>query len=249
MDSKNTTASAIFEDTIKNFVGTVSFHLSDWLKEHKEIEITSEEICTAFNVPFKPPITPGLPSAMSFQGNGINIPPYMKAGYSPKKKGKQKVHYDENHPRCIYVFQRGKKEGQTCKTPVLNDGSLGSDIFCKDCLGKASVKKDLEQNPSKSKVNAPSLNDNVISINSPKSKANEQIDVHKIDDKPGYFRTVKHGFIVFQDTDGSLSTMQIDDNGTVRSLTEPEKETALDLGLNVVNENETPAPQIPIEES
>lgn len=246
----DTTAKNIFEDTIKNFVGTVSAHLSDWLKEHKEIEISSEEICTAFNVPFKPPITPGLPSAMNFQGNvPINMPPYMKGtGMSPKRRGgRQKKKYDENHPKCIYKFQRGDKEGQQCNTPVLSDGSLGADIYCKNCLNKAGVKKELRQNPSKSKVNAPSLDDNVVSVGSPQDKPQEEIKVHEIDDRPGFYRELKYGFIVFQDTDGSLTTMQIDDNGIVRNLNDEEKKTALDIGLNVTDND--PAPQIPIEES
>ena len=251
METNDTTAKAIFEDTIKSFVGSVSNHLSDWLKTHKDVEISSEEICTAFNVPYQPPITPGLPSAMGLQGNiPINMPHYMKgSGMSPKRRGgRQKKQYDENHPKCNYIFQRGAKAGEKCTAHCLNDGSLGADKYCKNCLGKAAVKKGLEQNPPKSKVNAPSLEGNVISIESPKSKANEEIVAHEIEDRPGFYREVNHGFIVFQDSDGSLTTMQIDDNGEVRSLTDEEKTIALELGLNIAD-NSSPAPQIPISES
>lgn len=245
--STDSTAKTVFEETVKSFVGSVSHHLSDWLKEHKEIEISSQEICTAFNVPFKPPVTPGLPSAASMSNVPIHMPGYMKGiGGSPKRRGgRQKKIYDENHPKCIYTFTRGAKSGTRCNQPCLLDESRGSDQYCKNCLKKAAVKNTLSQAPPKSKVAAPVL-ENGVSVGTPKAKAPEQLDVVQIENQEGMYREVHHGFIVKQEEDGSLTTMQVDVEGVCRELSEAERKIALNLGLNVVDNSTTSVPVPPV---
>lgn len=241
MNDQYDSATSIFEDTAKQFVVNFSTHLSNWLKINKDFEISSEEVCAAFNVPFKAPITPGLPPAMEY---GTNCQITTK-----RKSGKKKKLHDPNHPKCIYVYLRGKKEGQTCKTPVLNNGDVGSELFCKNCLAKAGTQRDLEKIPSKSKIHPPSLDDNTVSVLDPQTKLKEKLDVHEIDDMPGFYKEVDNGFIVKVDeTDNSLLTKQIfdEETGEARSLTDEEKQKALSIGIDVENE-QLSAPQIPIE--
>ena len=64
-----------------------------------------------------------------------------------------------------------------------------------------------------------------------------------IDGEDGIYREMTHGFIVQPDpTDGSITAISIDDNGTRRELREDERKIALSLGINVINPVPLPNP-------
>ena len=44
-------------------------------------------------------------------------------------------------PSCSYIMIRGKNMGNRCDQQILNDGSPGSNKFCKNCLKKTVVKR------------------------------------------------------------------------------------------------------------
>ena len=218
--STNTSVKSVFEKTVNNFVGSVSSHLSDWLKEHKEVEISSEEICTAFNVPFKPPVTPGLPAAASMQTQMPNIPGYFTGtGASPKRRGgRQKKTYSSDHPKCTYIFTRGKSAGKQCNGPVLMDGSPGSEHYCKSCLKKSAVQAALKDNTDNTKVTAPVIPGETVPVKETKDKTQDELSVVPVEGRDDVYRETNHGFIVKQEEDGNIYVLKIDDNGEWRDL-------------------------------
>jgi len=253
--SSNTSVKSVFEKTVNNFVGSVSSHLSDWLREHKQIEISSEEICTAFNIPFKP-ITPGLPSAAATQTQMPHIPGYFTGtGSSPRRRtgrgGRQKKVYSSDHPKCIYIYTRGKAEGKQCNMPVLMDGSLGSQHYCKSCLKKASVQSSLKNNSDNTKVTPPIIPGETVPIKENKQETQDELSVVPIEGRSDIYRETGHGFIVMQEEDGNIYVIKIDDDGEWRDLNDSEIDIAQKMGLTIVKDTtseqkyESVVPDIP----
>lgn len=244
----NSSVKNILEDNLRgvvqNVVSGYSNQLSNWLREHKDVEITAEEICTAFEVPFKTPQTPGAPSGAQITTIMPNLPNYY-AGTgvtTPKKKGgRGKKVVDNNLPMCSYVMARGLNQGKQCPNPVVGDGvTQGGDKYCKICLKKAAVKSSLEGTSSKSVVAPPVLPGSTVEIPSNVSSKNDELQVLAMPDHPGRFREVQHGFIVEQNSDGSITAIAIDDNGVHRDLRPNERAIALNMGINVTT------PEIPL---
>ncbi len=242
----------VFEETIKKFCGDVSHQLSSWLEKEKNVDISPEEICSFFDVTYKPPSTPGLPSGSAVQTKMPNLPDYYAGtGVSPAKKrggGRSKKVVDPDAPVCEYITTRGQNPGTRCSKQVANDGSKGSDRFCKQCLKKAAVKAIIEGPATKSTVQPPVLQGGVVKMpEEPKNEPqNDELQVIEIEGHPGKYREVNHGFIVQQGEDGSLTSHQIDDpNSGWRDLKENEKKIALSLGIQVVHTSSLPkVPQI-----
>lgn len=243
------TAKTVFEDTAKSFINNVSTHLSNWLKEHEEVEIDPETICAAFDVKFQPPITPGLPPALGMH-TPVSIPSYMMGSTTPKRRGgRQKKEYDEDHPKCIYEFVRGKKSGKKCGTPVLMDGTPGSEHYCKSCIKKSGVKSHLKQGGGKSKVNPPVL-ERSIKIDEPQEKKQDQLTVEKIEGYDDLFKEPLNGFIIKQDVNNGITVVKIEKEGKWVDLSQEEKQKALDMGLHIINDdseslNIEPVPDFP----
>lgn len=248
----NSTVKSVLEDNLRgvvqNVVSGYSSQLSHWLREHKDVEISPEELCIAFEVPFKPPQTPGAPSGAQITTIMPNLPNYY-AGTgvtTPKKKGgRGKKVVDTNLPMCSYVMARGQNQGKQCPNQVVGDGvTQGGDKYCKACLKKAAVKSSLEGTSSKSVVAAPVLPGSTVEIPSNVASKNEELQVLAMPDYPGRFREVQHGFIVEQSSDGSVTAVSIDDNGVHRDLRPNERAIALSMGINVVTPEVVPLPTV-----
>ena len=241
----------IVEGIVEDVIVSMSSHLADWIRKHKNVEINTEDVYTAFNVPFKPPITPGLPAAASI--TMPNMPGWATGNNnSPKSKkgGRQKKTYSPNHPKCDYSFTRGKKEGNKCDAPVLLDGSLGAEKYCKNCLKKAAVKNKLNKQPNKLMVNSVCIPGDTISVGAKKENLQDQLEVFSIEGHDGLYREAKHGFIVKQEEDGNIYVLHIerDKGGKWEDLTDTEKDIAQKMCLSVMKSDvEVPEiPQVPV---
>jgi hypothetical protein len=232
---------SVFEETVRstvdNFCATFSYQMSEWLKENKEVDVTPEELCSAFNITYRQPSTPGVPTGASIQTTLPNIPNYFTGGVSPAKKkgGRAKKEANPNLARCEYVMTRGKSSGNQCENQVQGDSTLGADRFCKGCLKKAAVKAQLEGAPAKSMVQPPSLPNSSVKVTEESASGSNELQVVAINEDT--YRETNHGFIITRKSDGSLVTDKVEDNGVFRDLKENEKKIALDLGLQVLHQD------------
>lgn len=237
-NSTSNTLSSSFSETVTSFFSRlVADRLSKWLKNDKNIDISSEEICQQFEMEFTPtPLISGLPHGVNIGTQMPNIPNYMTGtSASPKRRGgrKKKAPVDPNGPKCQYKFIRGDNIGKICEKPVLNNGNPGSDRYCKDCIGKKTVKDEIKQSHSESKstVKPPVVPGGMVSVVEQEDESNNTLDAESTD-KEGFYREKTHGFIV-QDKSGSIYSDQIDDNGTWRPLTQDERKLARVMGIKV----------------
>ena len=234
-------AKNFIEDSVKtnvtNLILAMSNHLSNQLA-NKDIEVSPEEICSFFDVAYRPASTPSYNTGASVQTQMPSIPGYLTgAGISPaankKKGGRSKKGADPNAAQCEYTLSRGKSSGQRCPNTVANDESLGSDRFCKACLKKAAVKSLLEAPSSKSTVPPPILPGATVKGMEETEHPKDVLQVVPLDGYPGFFRETKYGFIVQQTEDENIICHRIDDGKGQRELTESEKALALGMGLQV----------------
>ena len=245
-----------FEETLKSsvdgFFSNFSHQMSDWLREHKEVEISPEELCVALTIPYRPASTPSM-NGSSVQTVLPNVmPAYFSGTGSPsssttkKKGGRAKKVADSNLANCEYKMTRGKNQGTPCPNKVCGDGSVGADHYCTACLKKAAVKKLLEGQAPSSTVQPPQMPGSSVSIETANDEKPNELQVVELPGRPGWFREANHGFIIHQGADGTASAHGVDDgNNGQRDLTEAEKKIALSLGVNVVNNNVVNLPTIP----
>ena len=231
----------IVEETFKNTTNAIcsnySRQLSEWLQENKNVEVSPEEICIAWEVPYRAPSTPNIPSGVSVQTQLPNY--YAGTGtVSPSKKrtaGRTKKIEDPSAPKCEYKMTRGKTPGKNCDNTVLGDDSLGADRFCKSCLKKAAVQKIIEKPDDKSRVNPPSLPGNSVSIPQEPDVKKDEIAVIEIEGKPGWFKEQKYGFIIEQKSDSVIIAHEIEEDGATRKLNENDRNIATNMGFQTVN--------------
>jgi hypothetical protein len=235
--------------TVNNLILSISNHLSAQLAT-KDIEMSPEEICALFNVTYRPASTPSYNTGASVQTQIPNLPGYLTgAGVSPavkKRGGRTKKTADPNGSTCKYVLSRGDKQGEKCGKPVAADGSLGADEYCKGCLKKTAVKSILEAPSSKATVNPPVLPDSNVKIQESNEDVKEDtLNVVPLEGKEGYYRETRYGYIIQQAQNGDIICCGIEDGkGGKRSLTQDEKNRALNMGMQVPQEEV--AVQIPV---
>ena len=247
-NNSNNSVKSIIEEQIKGSVETIlssyATQLSDWFNQNKDVEITPEELRQAFDVPLKP-VTP---STMSRGISTImpDMPGYLAGSATPKKRGgRTKKEVDPSLPQCEYVKTKGKDPGSQCGNKVLNDGSLGADHYCKQCLKKASVKNKLEGDGVKTTVQPPNMPGSKIKVEKEPEEPTNELQVMPIDGRDGFFREANHGFIVEQTEDGNIvATAICPDGEEERPLNDNERKIAQGLGLEVIKP-ETPKAKMP----
>ena len=198
----------ILEDTVKtsvnNICGNFSSQLSDWLRDEKDVVVSPEEICLAFDVPYKSSSTPGT-HASNIQ---TQLPNYYAGAVTPSKKktgGRTRKNIDPDAKKCEYVMSRGKTPGKVCEKPVSGDENvIGADRFCKQCLVKAAVQKILEKPDDKQVVQPPSRENDSVFIPEKAKTKDDELQVVEITGKPGWFKEENHGFIVQQTSDNEI---------------------------------------------
>ena len=236
----NSSVKKVLEDSCRTMVESTlacySTQVANWLRDNKDVEVTAEEVCQAFDVPFKPvSTTPATPVSAAVTAA---MPDYFaknEVSSTPKKRGgRTKKTVDVNLPTCSYVMVRGKSSGKQCTGTVLGDGSVGSDKYCKNCLKKAAVKETLEGNTTKATVQPAVLPGSTVEIPETNVAKNDELQVMPIPGQDGKFREMTHGFIVEPSSDGSITALAIEDNGVTRDLSSSERKIATSMGLNLV---------------
>lgn len=226
--NNNITSKNIFSTVITDFyVKTVCTQVSEWLKENKSVDVTCEELCGIFDIDIKNRQTSSSNQISSqtavipgyFTGTGSSTPK-RRGGRRPKVK-------DPNAVICCYIYTRGKRDGKQCTDPVLDNGSPGSDKYCKTCIKKAGVQKCIAEGGSGSssnKVAPPVLPGNKVVIPE-ETKKSTPLNVVPVPGTDDMFKTVGEGFIVQSHKDGTIVAIakEDDDNGVHRPLTTEEK--------------------------
>jgi len=220
--------SVLCETLTKYFSTTVSTHLSEWLKENKDFEITPEELCTALDVPFfyYPEIRSKNTRNLNnlFDGTGISG--------GKRRSGRQKIIPDPNAPKCKYVFKRGNRKNKICKQPCdISDKSIvGSDKYCKSCLKKTAVKEELKKDDN-NKVLPPKDPHSTVSSGYEETEETLEVDVIAL---PGG-RTIEpvNNFILVKEEDDVIAVSKMDE-GVERELSPEEKNIASMCGYSYI---------------
>lgn len=256
-----TTLKDSFSTTVSEFfVNQVASQLSEWLKSNKDLDVSPEEICSAFDIAYTPRATmAGLPQSANMPTQMPNLPGYFAGtGASPAPGGKgsgrgggrKKAPVDPNAPKCTYTFQRGNKKGENCDEPVAGSGVPGGDKYCKNCLKKKTVQNRVASGSSdRSTVQPPTVPNGMVSVpdQEPADGGDNTINVVPI---PGsdLYKEVNNNFILRQDPDGTVVALSVEENGIQRDLTADEKKTAQILGLSFVDsptQSQAPAQNVP----
>lgn len=239
MSGNNTCKSAFVTNVSDFFVNSASKHLSDWLRENKDVTVTPEELCKAFDVTFRhTPLSQGTPLTAQMP----NVPPYCGTGATPPKRrgGRQKKVTDPNAKRCEYAFTRGANVGKKCGKVVLNDGQLGSDRYCKGCITKKAVQKSLSDDTD-SKGNGvprPSHPEGMVSPVNDAGTTTATLEVNRLDN--GLLVEKSHGFVVEVNGDDVVARgVMVDDK--IKELTNEDRALALSLGISIVETEGVPA--------
>lgn len=237
----------VFSTTVTDcFVNQVASHLSEWLKTNKSVDVSTQDLCSAFNVPYTPrSAMAGLPQSAQMGTQMPQVPGYYSGtgGPSPARKGgRKKAPVDPNAPRCIYKFQRGAKKGETCDEVVVGDDQPGGDSYCKSCIKKKTVQNKITSGTGgKSTVQPPVVPGGMVPVPDQEPSGSDSMSIDAVPLGPdGMYRDVNNGYIIKAYPDGTLVALSIEDNGVQRPLTDDERKKAQTMGLSVVNE-EAPA--------
>lgn len=229
-EEQNSTPKNLFSTTISDFfIASISEHLSEWLKTSKNLNVTTEEICGAFDLKYNKKIVTGTTMP--------NMSNYVK-----KKPRKTRKKVDPNAKKCIYIFTRGNSEGDKCNETVLGNETPGSDDYCKGCIKKKKVKLEIQKKTSNSsKIQPPKLPGKSVSVVTQNDEPEQEyLDVEAIDGYTDMFKERNHGFIIKKYPDESLLATCVEENGIQRPLNADETRTAIHLGLSIMN---SPVPE------
>lgn len=235
--------------SLVNFCGTASQQISEYLRTKHDVEVSAEEICAVWEMPYRTPNTPG-PAGSSVATVLPSIPSYFQATESPAKAkrggGRGKKGANDDLPQCSYKLVRGKSAGQQCANKVCGDPSIpGGDRYCKACLKKSTVKAELETPTGKTTIAPPSLPNSAIPVAEEQPQKGGELEVNAIEGREGWYQEQKHGFVVQQTSDGNIVAHSVmNSDGSERPLTESEKVIARGLGLAIV-ETKTTIPSMP----
>jgi hypothetical protein len=230
------------------FVDHVSTHLSEWLKENKDLEVTPKEICGAFEVEYNPrPTMSGLPQSAHMTTQMPQVPGYYhgtggpspsKRGGGGRKKAAPAAAVDPNGPKCKYTFQRGGKKGTECGEPCAGDDQPGGNEYCKTCIKKKTVMNRVQTGSNgKSTVNPPTIPGGTVQIPDEEDDDNNNNTINAIPiegEEEGMFRDTDNGFIIKSQDDGNIIALAMEDENGRRPLTADERKKAQKMGLAVL---------------
>lgn len=151
-----TTVLQAFSDSVAQFLGASVFpSLIDNLRQHKQVEVTLEEITGWLNLPMTRQAPMGMPQAGTLPMQVPAVPGLMAgapvmAGTTRAPRGK-KVATD--CPGCTYIYVKGAQEGDLCNKPG-EQTPLGP--RCRTHLGKQG-KTEKTDKPAKPTGGAPPI--------------------------------------------------------------------------------------------
>lgn len=217
--------------------------LATWLAKEKNTTVTVDEMMGVLNIPAQAKAMPGpapiqMPNLPNFLAGATATPATATAGGSGRKKASGAPY---NGPTCQYVFVRGAKKNQTCGEPCIENSN-----FCRACAKKKSAGGPGTGSSANATTPAQGFapvsgTAHVADVPTPSGDETAGLQVMALPNRPGYYRTVKEGFIIQQQPDGAIVATAIDVNGVVRPLNDEEKRKAATLGIGVIDDP-TPAP-------
>lgn len=208
-----TSPNAMFTEAVANFTKSIILdHLSTWLKQHKNVEVSPDELAKALDLPID--VTPRLVG-------GLQSVPSALAGTTsnPRAPATKKVAGDPNRP-CQYLFNRGVKKGTICGKP----STPGTD-YCSTCHKKDSVKKLLSAGVGTSQ---PGVASRPTTVAKP---VNVPTAVEPFED--GTYLDREDGFVLKCPEDGVVIAIAMYEDGQQRPLTSDEEQRAMDKGYSL----------------
>ena len=228
-------------------VNEVLAHLVAWLAKEKNLTVTVDEMMGVLNIPSQakmpapaPIQMPNLPNFLA--GPGATTAPAGTAGGSGRKKASASG-APYNGPTCQYVFVRGAKKHQTCGEPCIEGSN-----FCRACAKKKSAGGPGTGGSGGGATTAPTQGFAPAPSHAPEAPTGDEtagLQVMALPNRPGFYRTVKEGFIIQQQPDGAIVATAIDVNGVIRPLNEEEKRKASTLGIGFIDDPATPVAPAP----
>ena len=250
----NTLENALSTSITRFFVEQVAQHLSEWLKNNNEVNVSTEELCAAFNITYTPRTT--LPQAANISTQYPNMPGYMTGTGTPPsrgRRGRRNRNIDPNAPKCVYIFKRGNNLGKTCSVVVAAHGPqkddyvnvAGSDKYCRNCLKKRAVKESIKRGSNdRMMVNPPTIQGSVVEVSEQKTESNSmELNCMRIEGSANMLKDIEDGFIIENRPD-CLVALEIEKDGVRRPLTSEEKELAQMKGLSVIGSPRSPKPKM-----
>lgn len=223
-------------------VNEVLTPLATWLAKEKNLTVTVDEMMGVLNIPSQakapapaPIQMPNLPNFLSGSGAGAGSGATATTGTAGGSGRKKASGAPYNGPTCQYVFVRGAKKHQTCGEPCIEGSN-----FCRACAKKKSA-----GGPGTGSGAGPAATTGSaqgfapVPSQAPEASAGDEtagLQVMALPNRPGFYRSVKEGFIIQQQPDGAIVATAIDVNGVVRPLNDEEKRKAATLGIGFIDD-------------
>ena len=238
MAATNTQMTSFQQGVAEYVVHNILTPISTWLAEHKKCTCSVDELMAALQVPSSARSAIPAPAGAGFPTFN---PPAASAPTTTTRTKKSVAH---DGPKCQYKFVRGARKDQLCEEPV-----VPGTMFCKACSKKKNAIATAGGSASSSSTQTGGFNTAKAAPAAPATQASGTTDVMvlPIKDKPGFFKTTEGNFIVQSLSDNVIVARGIDENGTIRPMTEAERTRAEALGFSVDEEDDsspagTPAP-------
>jgi hypothetical protein len=225
-----------FNQVVSEFVDThVLQTVVNFISKEKGVSVTVDELRSALQLTV---VTPA-PSPMRMPMVGVHPPSlsnFVPTAVQPGR-GSKKAQPQPGAVLCQYVFSKGNNKDKTCGEVNGEVAVEGSDK-CKNHIDKGPKKtKATKDAPANTQRAADTAKAPPVNTRSDQG----QLEVYPYVNRPGFFKTKQHGFIVQQrdgdgDGDGGfIVATGIDDGGQVRPLTDDEKKIAYDLGIGIID--------------
>ena len=223
---------------------TIGEHLSAWISQNKNVEITPAEISSALNLPYKAKST-GFPQTAGLAAQMPSVQGFIagQGAETPKRTGgRKKKNVDPNAPKCIYSLQRGDNKGKVCGSSCDNDpNKLGSNQYCNNCLKKKTVQNQLNGGGSgkgKSTVQPPVLPGGMVPTGQQVNRGGpRELNVVPYDEAKNLYQDIHSKFIIQVNPNGTVIAIGKEENNIIRKLTPNEIMSAQQLGLAVATDN------------
>ncbi len=203
---------------ISNFILPV---IVEFLEEKKKVQITVEELEQVLRLP-----TTSTPS--------MAIQPVIRSGSRRRKSISPTLSGEEPAlgEGCRYQMVRGPNKGNYCGKKCVNGSAFCSSHKSK---GKKARKKTSE---SKTKTASSGNAGTSPSLVTGKDESEEAIRVNPFRDIEGHFIHPESKFILVDENDMIYAIAREEEDGTVRSLTDEEKEEARKYTLVTIDDEE-----------
>jgi len=185
-------------------------------------EVTADNVAKWLGVPLK-------------RGQ-VGLPAGFSAGTGTTRRTRRSAKVDSNGPKCQYVITRGKRSGQKCDKTCQNDPDIhGSDKYCKQCLTKSAVKRDLDGTDSNRSVSQAKFPANVVKPQASRPVAKRTLDCVPIPGHPDMFCVRDDTLLVRNDPGSGPVAIGTYEDGEIKLGLSPDDEAkAISMCLSVL---------------